>query len=62
MSYESNSTSGYCCSGINHQDGGGPMDNGDCPAEAVAAQLSFTHSCVVSMKKGYFYLRLPQDQ
>ena len=55
MNYESNSTSGYCCSGINHQAGGGPIGNGDCPAEAIAAQLSGTHSCVVSMKKGNLF-------
>ena len=48
MNYDSVSTSGYCCSGINHQAGGGPIENGDCPVEAVAAQLSISHSCVIS--------------
>ena len=56
MNYESSSTSGYCCSGINHQAGGGPMDNGDCPAEAIAAQLSNTHSCVVSIKSKFDFV------
>ena len=57
MTYESNATSGYCCSGVNHMDGNGPVLNGDCPSDAVAAQKSNGHSCVVSKIKGEIGLR-----
>ena len=50
--YESNAISGYCCSGVNHQNGGGPILNGDCPHEAIVNQNSTSHSCVVLMNRG----------
>ena len=49
-SKQSDAFSGYCCSGVNHQGGAGPIQNGDCPAEAVAAQTGPTHTCILSMK------------
>ena len=30
-------TGAYCCSGVNHEDGNGPVSNGDCPLEAILA-------------------------
>ena len=51
MDYDSNAVAGYCCSGVNHQSGVGPHDNGDCPSDAVVAQKSYTHSCVIAKKK-----------
>ena len=47
MDHDSNAISGYCCSGVNHVAGNGPFDNGDCLIEAIEAQTSNTHSCVV---------------
>ena len=52
MNYESNADSAYCCSGINHMYGNGPISNGDCPPAAIAVQKSTTHSCVILKKKG----------
>ena len=37
---------GYCCSGANHKDGNGPIENGDCPKEGIDAVTSTHHSCV----------------
>ena len=37
---------GYCCSGLNHKDGNGPVSNGDCPLEAILAVTSENHVCV----------------
>ena len=56
MNYDSNADSGYCCSGINHKGGNGPIANGDCPADAIAAQKSTVHSCVISKKKGISFV------
>ena len=50
--YKSNAISGYCCSGFNHNQGKGPISNGDCPDEAIANQKSTTHSCTVLTSKG----------
>ena len=51
LNYEPDAISGYCCSGSNHFRGEGPKNNGDCPTQAVEAQKSTVHSCVVSKKK-----------
>ena len=52
MNYESNVISAYCCSGANHYWGWGPIYNEDCPADAILAQTSQHHTCVVSKRKG----------
>ena len=52
MKYDSLATSGYCCSGVNHYDGQGPIFNGDCPSDAIAIQKSNVHSCVISRIEG----------
>ena len=39
-------TGAYCCSGVNHKDGNGPVSNGDCPLDAVLAVTSVNHVCV----------------
>ena len=63
VNYESSAISGYCCSGVNHKDGFGPLLNWDCPSNAVAAQKSNVHSCVVSKIKGelFFISKFLQD-
>jgi hypothetical protein len=50
--YQSSAIFGYCCSGVNHRNGNGPISNRDCPDEAIAAQKSIDHTCVVLTKKG----------
>ena len=52
MEYETEAISAYCCSGVNHISGNGPVSNGDCPADAISIQKSTTHSCVISKKRG----------
>ena len=52
MNYDSLAISGYCCSGVNHFDGKGPIFNGNCPSDAIAVQKSNVHSCVISRKQG----------
>jgi len=47
QTHDSDALAGYCCSGVNHHGGGGPVSNGDCPANAVAAVTQSTHACVV---------------
>ena len=39
-------TGAYCCSGVNHGDGNGPVSNGDCPLEAILAVTSVNHVCL----------------
>ena len=46
MNSKPNAVAGYCCSGTKS------FGNGDCPAEAIAAQTSEGHYCIVAMKKG----------
>ena len=41
----------YCCSGENHWLGEGIYENGDCPNEAVAVEMSTIHSCVIAKEK-----------
>ena len=52
MNYDSLATSGYCCSGVNHMDGYGPIFNGNCPSDAITIQKSNVHSCVISKIEG----------
>ena len=42
----------YCCSGVNHVNGNGPISNGDCPVGAVMAVTSESHVCVRTVKIG----------
>ena len=51
QTHDSDALAGYCCSGVNHHGGGGPVSNGDCPANAVAAVTQSTHACVVLKEK-----------
>ena len=43
---------GYCCSGVNHGNGNGPVSNGDCPFEAIIAVTSKNHMCVRNVTVG----------
>ena len=42
----------YLFGGTNHFGGGGPVSNGDCPADAIAAVSTSFHTCVIQKKKG----------